>query len=273
MKSKHKALLTMLVSAALIIAVGCGNNNNTNNETADTITPSETHDETSADGNAGNSQDYWYLSTSMGISEGVYIVGEDILPGNYGISTDDAVSYAIFESVEKYLDYHKSSRFTHGEENDAIDANAKIHEYVYNSQTEALNLTDKEVLLVKRGPAFLEFSDPPAELSDPEYGNAKKLYDGVYKAPADLEEGSYFITAVDSCRIAVFLSDNDYEKFENEDHFTNGEYGSDLERNAFADYYINEGETCYVHVKSGNILMVHNGEAVIQKIRMNWTVK
>lgn len=218
----------------------------------------------------------WYRSNSMLICDGVYFVGDDIVPANYGIkcsSLSNGIGVIVFDSEDSYYAYFHSSRFTNGEENDAIEANASQNEYIYKDKEIALNLHEGNVLLIKNGIGELVLSNS-GEAIDKEtvIDDTVNLFDGNYIVGKDIDVGSYMFTSTGEygTRFIVFKSKEKLADFEAADHFTNGEFGADVEQNAMIDIYVHNGEQCYINLQDGMVLMLNNGSGIAQNVAMAW---
>lgn len=83
---------------------------------------------------------------------GIYVVGKDIPVGVLDIKgTTDYLQVVVFDSVDKYSAYHKTDRFTVGEESDAIEANASSSDYLYGDDTTSVKLEEGMVLMIDDG--------------------------------------------------------------------------------------------------------------------------
>ncbi len=84
---------------------------------------------------------------------GVYVVGEDIGADKINVTcTSEYLQLVLFADSDKYLSYHKSGRFTGGEEDDAIEQNAEYTEYAYGSSDSIFaELKDGMIMMVKYG--------------------------------------------------------------------------------------------------------------------------
>ena len=90
------------------------------------------------------------LSTT--IYSGIYVVGEDIAAGNINIKcTSDRMQVTVFETKDNYVSYHQTSRFTVGEESDAIEKYALSSDYIGKDKTTSVNLKDGMILVVDNG--------------------------------------------------------------------------------------------------------------------------
>ena len=70
--------------------------------------------------------------------------------------TDSYMQAIVFENFDTYKAYHQSSRFTGGEESEAIEKNALLSEYVYEDNSIALNLKEENILLINDGMGSLK---------------------------------------------------------------------------------------------------------------------
>ncbi|MBP3649034.1 MAG: hypothetical protein J6K73_04550 [Clostridia bacterium] len=97
------------------------------------------------------------------ISNGVYVVGKDIRADQYlltAVLTDYGMTIITFETEDCYNAYFSTKRFTVGEENAAVEANANGKIFIRNAETATLNLHDGMVLLIKDGVGSLEVVTP-----------------------------------------------------------------------------------------------------------------
>lgn len=86
------------------------------------------------------------------LHSGIYVVGKDISAGNLDIKcTTDYLQVVVFENSEKYTEYHKTSRFSVGEESDAIEAYSASSDFVYKDDTTSVNLQDGMILMLDDG--------------------------------------------------------------------------------------------------------------------------
>lgn len=94
---------------------------------------------------------------------GVYVVGEDIGADKIDITcTSEYLQLVLFADSDKYLSYHKSGRFTGGEEDDAIEQNAEYTEYAYGSSDSIFaELKDGMIMMVKYGTGKYSVDEGP----------------------------------------------------------------------------------------------------------------
>lgn len=308
-KMKKTIFLVCLVLAIVVAFVGCGKNesiqdnesgsiteqtdlsseekdnsaNNNNTEESDfsenqDINESEPIDESNSDSDSIDFERVteWYRNNSMLLCDGVYFVGSDMVPASYGIkcsSFSDGINVIVFDNEEAYYTYHHSSRFTNGEESDAIEANASQYDYLRADKEIALNLHEGNVLMIKNGIGELSYSDSDKVVeSETIVGEKRNLFDGNYVVGKDIDSGGYMITSTGEygTRFIVFASEQKLADFEAEDHFTNGEFGADVEKNAIIDLFVYKEKQCYINLKDGMVLMLNNGTGIAQKVTMVW---
>ncbi|MCM1233071.1 MAG: hypothetical protein NC489_23350 [Ruminococcus flavefaciens] len=99
----------------------------------------------------------WYSDENIGLCRGLYFVDNDIEAGQYSLTcTDSHMQVTVFESIDTYKAYHQISRFTNGEESDAIKQNSILSEYVYEGDSIAVGLHKENILLVSDGTGNME---------------------------------------------------------------------------------------------------------------------
>lgn len=93
---------------------------------------------------------------------GVYFVGNDLEEGQYEFvcsSTQYGMNFIVFDTQQAYSDYHQTSRFTVGEETDAVEQFASTDEYLREGDTYSVFLSNDSVLLLKGGSGTLSKKD------------------------------------------------------------------------------------------------------------------
>lgn len=99
---------------------------------------------------------------SSTLYSGLYIAGEDITCGKLDIKcTSDYLQVTVFENKDKYLDYHTSSRFTNGEEDDAIEKYSISTDFIYTDNITSIDLSDGMILMVENGIGEYSIDDGP----------------------------------------------------------------------------------------------------------------
>ena len=88
------------------------------------------------------------FSPDSNIYPGIYVINEDIPEGKYEIKCIDWMEVTIFENSENYLKYHKTKRFTNGEENAAIEMYSISSDYLYSDDILSVNLKDEMILMI-----------------------------------------------------------------------------------------------------------------------------
>jgi len=98
----------------------------------------------------------WYSDSNIGVPSGVYFAGDDLEAAQYSLTcVTSYMQVIVFENIDTYKAYHQMSRFTNGEESDAIEQNAIISEYMYEGDNLAVRLQDGNVLMIKDGAGTL----------------------------------------------------------------------------------------------------------------------
>lgn len=65
--------------------------------------------------------------------------------------TSDYLQVTLLKDLEQYLGYHKTSRFTIGEESDAIEAFAESTDFIYTDSSTYANLQDGMIMMIEEG--------------------------------------------------------------------------------------------------------------------------
>lgn len=93
---------------------------------------------------------------------GIYVVGKDIKSGRVDIKCiSNSLEVVVFESDQKYSEYHKTSRFTVGEESDAVEKYSMDNDYIYNNDSKSVDLKDGMILMVDNGVGEYSFDKGP----------------------------------------------------------------------------------------------------------------
>lgn len=99
---------------------------------------------------------------SLTIYPGIYVVGEDLTAEKVNIKcTSEYMQVTQFESKDKYLEYHKTSRFTVGEESDAINKYAESTDFIYTDDNTYAKLQDGMVIMVEEGTGDYSVAEGP----------------------------------------------------------------------------------------------------------------
>lgn len=98
----------------------------------------------------------WYSDSNIGLPSGVYFADDDLEAAQYSLTcVTSYMQVIVFESIDTYKAYHQMSRFTNGEESDAIEQNAITSEYMYEGDNLAVRLQNGNVLMIKDGAGTL----------------------------------------------------------------------------------------------------------------------
>lgn len=218
----------------------------------------------------------WYTDNNQAICSGVYFVGKDLSAGNYSLTcekTDWSMQVSLFESVEKYYSYYRTDRFTIGEEGDAIDQNALTTNYIHEGDSAALNVQDGYVVLIDNGIGTLTASS--GEIQEAEKsttGSSITVLPGLYM-PGDLPAGTYMLTCTEAdygVEIILFEDRDAYDGYLGEERFTVGEERNAMEKHAQSNFYIDQGETVYLHLNEKTVMTADGGTGQLEPVAMSW---
>ena len=217
----------------------------------------------------------WYTENNTAICDGVFIAGKDIAPGSYILSCTDsdwALEITVFENEQKYFDYHKTDRFTVGEESDAKSQHALINTSIWPDETYSLNIQDGYVVKIENGKGTLVSAEGAEEPSASSTGKTKKIIDGLYM-PGDIKKGAYMVTCTETnyaIRVLVFKDKAAYDDYVKEDPITVGEEQNAIELHALSDFYISQGDTAYINLDGNMVVSVDGGSGFIEPVAMSW---
>ena len=217
----------------------------------------------------------WYTEDYTAICDGVFFVGKDIKGDSYILTCTDsswAMEITVFESEEQYSNYHKTSRFTVGEESDAKAQYALIDTTIWPDETYSLNIQDGYVLKIENGHRTLESTSGVATPAKSNNGKTRKIMDGLYLSK-DLPRDSYMITCTKTdyaMGIIIFKDKDAYNQYSQADRFTVGEEQNAIEQYALSDMYIYYGDTAYVNLTDDMVMLVKAGSGTMEPVLMNW---
>lgn len=223
----------------------------------------------------------WFDNNNSPLCTGVYFVGKDITEAQYKltcITTDWSMEVTIFASADDYLSYHKSSRFTNGEESDAIQQYSTSDIYVDEGDSCFVALKEGYILMIKSGTGSLEMvgNESVDSTSNPLNPNSLPAYPGVYFVGEYLKPDAYIVTCTEtdwSQQIVVFETKEEYLNYHQTSRFTNGEESAAIEQNAMSDFYIDQDESCYLNMREGMVLMINDGVGVMDSISTSWAIR
>lgn len=91
-------------------------------------------------------------AASLTLYPGIYVIGEDFIPGTVQIKcSSDYMQVTLFENEDQYLAYHQASRFTLGEESEAIEMYAESTAFISSNDSTEADLQDGMVLMITDG--------------------------------------------------------------------------------------------------------------------------
>lgn len=223
----------------------------------------------------------WFDDDNSPLCTGVYFVGKDITEAQYKLTctaTDWSMEVTIFASTNDYLEYHKSSRFTNGEESDAIQQYSMNDIYVDEGDSCFVDLKEGYILMVKNGIGSLEMvgGENTGGTSNSLDQNSLPAYPGVYFVGEYIKPDTYIVTCTEtdwSQQIVVFETEEEYLNYHQTSRFTNGEESSAIEQNAMSDFYIDQDESCYLNLREGMVLMINDGVGVMDSVSTSWAIR
>ena len=99
------------------------------------------------------------LTKRLGISENQ--MQNAMKSGNIDVKCVSNFRVTIFDTKEKYIEYHQSTRFTGGEEDEAIEKTSSMSEYVYEDDIISLTLTDGMIVMIEYGTGTYSIDEGP----------------------------------------------------------------------------------------------------------------
>ena len=101
-------------------------------------------------------------SEEQTLYSGLYVVGEDVNAEKINIlCTTDYLKMTLFSGKDDYLNYHKSSRFTIGEETEAIQEFAESSDFIYTDDSTYANLRDGMIMMIEEGVGKSQVDEGP----------------------------------------------------------------------------------------------------------------
>ena len=196
---------------------------------------------------------------------GVYFVDNDLDANQYVLTCNEAtfsMQVMVFESLDTYVNYHQTSRFTLGEESEAIEQNVLYDVYISPDEQCCLNLKDGYVLLIDSGKGTLNKLDTSNN-------DTKELYCGIYFVDSDIKADQYVLTCEEadySMQVMIFESIDTYKNYHQTSRFTIGEENDAIEQNVLYDVYISPEEQCYLDLKDGYVVLTDSGKGTLNKL-------
>lgn len=191
-------------------------------------------------------------------SNKVYYVGDDIPVGGYVLTctgSDYGMQIIIFDSEQDYKDFQAADQFTVGEYGAAIEQHAWADFYLYQDEQAYIGLKKGNVILLDDG--ICEFTKFDPRESD-------TIYSGIYVVGKDIDPSKLDIKCIgDYLNITVFESRNSYLDYHKTSRFTIGEEADAIQAHAASTDFIYEGDSTYVNLQDGMILMVEDGTGEI----------
>lgn len=274
-----KIMIGFIVVLLACVFVACGSpqgNNNDSNTLATDVGKEVQEDNQEDDRSEEEPIDVtWYTEDSTAICDGVFFVGKDIKADSYiltCIDSDWAMEITVFESEEQYYDYHKTSRFTVGEESDAKTQHALIDTTIWPDESYSLNIQDGYVVKLENGHGTLVSTSEEITPAKSNNGKSRKIMDGLYLSK-DIPRDAYMITCTDTdyaMGVIIFKDKEAYDQYSQADRFTVGEEQAAIEQYAMSDMYIYYGDTAYVNLADDMVVLVKGGSGTMEPVLMNW---
>jgi len=295
-KKSIKSILTVVSIMAIITSLAaCSNGagSSTAAETQTTSQPEVTSEEaTTAQKETGSEEETeteepdeteeqividtsWYTDDNTAMTTGTYFVGKDIAAGNYIFTCTDPESTTwvyIFDSEDSYWNYFRSSRFTYGEESDALEANAFSIGYARGEHTLAVNLQEGYVMKLDYANGTLVRADGSDEAGKTDIGRKITVTTGIYNS-GDIAKGGYMLTCTEAnyaIKVLAFENKAAYDSYFSSKRVTMGEEGAAIEANAMYSYYIEPGYSMYINVRDDMVFVFSDGTAQMEEVSMSW---
>lgn len=267
--------------------IGCQGNNNSNGNSGGSQKKQESSEKTEKKENSKTIKvdTSWYENDGSAISSGIFVVGESLKAGNYTFtakrnhSLDTSATVAVFESLDKYKEYFKTSKELISNNNSAAEclANASYY-YKYLRQDEScgLTLSDGNVLMLADVNGTLVNNDN-TDSGSPTLKAGKDLVSGIYSSK-QIGEGTYIISCGDTgeedsrANVVIFENEDAYKAYSKSDVYSVGDYERAVGETGLSDCPMQPGETTTVVLGKDTRLFVDYGTCYIQKVKMNWSV-
>lgn len=143
--------------------IGCQGNNKSNGNSGGSQKKQESSEKTEKKENSKNSgkvtvDTSWYENDGNAISSGIFVVGESLKAGNYTFtakrnhSSDTSAIVAVFESLDKYKEYFKTSKELISNNNSAAEClsnSSYYYKYLRQDESCTMALSDGNVLMLE----------------------------------------------------------------------------------------------------------------------------
>ena len=100
------------------------------------------------------------------------------------------------------------------------------------------------------------------------FENGLVVVPGTYNIGDYIDNTNYLITCEEtdySMQVVVFENKETYDNYKNTKRITNGEELAAIEQNALYDYYLEQGETGYLSLDDGYILLIDSGNGRLKE--------
>lgn len=285
MKKKKMVGLGLAVMLGLSL-IGCqGNSKNSRDGKTQKKHESSTKTDKKDNSKSAQVDTSWYENDGNAISSGIFVVGESLKAGDYTFtakrnhSFDTSATVAVFESLDKYKEYFKTSKELIGNNENTMDClanNSYYYKYLRQDESCSVSLSNGNVLMLEDVKGTLTDNDD-SDSSAPELKSGKDLVPGIYSSK-QLGEGTYIISCGDTgeedsrANIVLFENEDTYKTYSKADQYSVADYEKTVGESGFFDCVMQPGETITVVIGKDTRLLVDYGTCYIQKVKMNWSV-
>ena len=287
---KNKVIGLGLALMLGLSLIGCQENNKSNGNSGGSQKKQESSEKTEKKENSKKSgkvtvDTSWYENDGNAISSGIFVVGESLKSGDYTFtakrnhSSDTSAIVAVFESLDKYKEYFKTSKELISNNNSAAECLANssyYYKYLRQDESCTMALSDGNVLMLEDVNGTLA-DNSNSDSSVPELKAGKDLVSGIYSSK-QIGEGTYIISCGDTgeedsrANVVLFENEDAYKTYSKSDAYSVADYEKAVGESGFFDCVMQPGETTTVIIGKDTRLLVDYGTCYIQKVKMNWSV-
>ena len=283
---KNKVIGLGLALMLGLSLIGCQKNSGDTETTKSSSSVSDKKQESKSDNTRKVTVDTsWYENDGSAISSGIFVVGESLKAGNYTFtakrnhSSDTSATMAVFESLDKYKEYFKTSKELISNNNSAVECLANssyYYKYLRQDESCGVALSDGNVLMLADVNGTLVNNDN-TDSGSPTLKAGKDLVSGIYSSK-QIGEGTYIISCGDTgeedsrANVVLFENEDAYKTYSKSDVYSVADYEKAVGEVGFSDCPMQPGETTTVIIGKDTRLLVDYGTCYIQKVKMNWSI-
>lgn len=107
------------------------------------------------------------------------------------------------------------------------------------------------------------------EGTDPAAVSSKTIPEGIYVIGDYIKPGTYVFannTETDYLGVVMFNSAESYDAYNESERFTVGEESAAVEKNAWYNEFLNSGESVYMNLREGSVLVVKDAELTMNPV-------